>query len=74
MLGQVAADLIAGLLQSSISGQLWTRWRGLGVGERLVGWFKVHGKSFRQSDLDEARRLSAAESLDAMRHALTLSK
>eukprot|EP00435_Cladocopium_sp_Y103_P040213 s637_g10.t3 len=67
-LHKVAADLIAGLLQSSISGNLWTRWRGLGVGERLVGWFKVHGKKFLESDMDEATRRSAADSLDAMLH------
>eukprot|EP00913_Durusdinium_trenchii_P009269 g8710.t1 len=65
---EVAADLIAGLLQSSISGNLWTRWRGLGVGERLVGWFKVHGKKILESRMDAAQRLSAAESLDAMLH------
>lgn len=67
-LHKVAADLIAGLLQSSISGNLWTRWRGLGVGERLVGWFKVHGKKILESRMDAAQRLSAAESLDAMLH------
>ena len=44
-LSKVAADLIAGLLQSSISVNLWTRWRGLGVGERLVGWFKARLRS-----------------------------
>ncbi|CAE7468604.1 unnamed protein product [Symbiodinium natans] len=65
-LSKVAADLIAGLLQSSISSNLWTRWRGLGVGERLVGWFKVHRKKLLDPDLGVHAGTQPADSLDAM--------
>ncbi|CAJ1411290.1 unnamed protein product, partial [Effrenium voratum] len=65
-LSKVAADLIAGLLQSSISVNLWTRWRGLGVGERLVGWFKVHRKKLEPED--PQRAVQPSDSLDAMLH------
>ncbi|CAE7942874.1 unnamed protein product, partial [Symbiodinium necroappetens] len=67
-LSKVAADLIAGLLQSSISSNLWTRWRGLGVGERLVGWFKVHRKKLLDPDLGAQGGTQPSDSLDAMLH------
>eukprot|EP00930_Biecheleria_cincta_P042926 TRINITY_DN29538_c0_g1_i1.p1 TRINITY_DN29538_c0_g1~~TRINITY_DN29538_c0_g1_i1.p1 ORF type:complete len:5332 (-),score=1004.55 TRINITY_DN29538_c0_g1_i1:66-16061(-) len=73
-MSKVAADLMAGMMQSSIAGVLWTRWRALGAGEKLVGWFKIHKdelldpkKATVTAEFDE---FNAADSLDAMLHML----
>eukprot|EP00931_Biecheleriopsis_adriatica_P096456 TRINITY_DN7010_c0_g1_i1.p1 TRINITY_DN7010_c0_g1~~TRINITY_DN7010_c0_g1_i1.p1 ORF type:complete len:5389 (-),score=1202.56 TRINITY_DN7010_c0_g1_i1:94-16260(-) len=70
-LSKCAADLMAGLLQSSICGIVWSRWRGLGIGERIVSWFKVHQNMLLGEDNPYSeQQVQPSESLDAMLHML----
>lgn len=39
-----------------MAGNLWTRWRGLGVGERLVPWFLLKLSNRKQNPSGNSRR------------------
>ncbi|CAE8722979.1 unnamed protein product, partial [Polarella glacialis] len=70
---KVVADFMANLLQSEIKRLLWMRWQGLGVGDRIVNWFRLH--KVELTAVQPTRKASdtsvrPCDSLDSMLHML----
>lgn len=69
---ECAAHLMTGLLKSKIGHSCWIRWRSMGVGDKVVVWFRNHKARICGGDDDESSSgsVSIGQCMDAIFHFL----